>query len=114
MKHCEKQQPSFCLCIDDLAFRTWFEQYVKDCFCPVFMRNLQEWLTSLPKHNRRVNQFIAERMGWKDFRNGDYRKRWPAYFLYKKIQNHYQSYKYLQILEEGFKIYDTDDDENDF
>ncbi len=112
MKHCEKKQPSFCLCIDDMEYRMWFEQYAKDCFCPVFMSGLQRWSTSIPKHNRRINQFIAERMGWTNFRNGDYEKRWPVYFLYKKIKNEYQSYKYLEILNEGFKIDDMDDDED--
>jgi hypothetical protein len=110
MKYCEKKEPCFCLCIDDFESRMRFERLAKDCLCPVFMWKLQNWLTSLPKHNRRINPFIAERMGWKYFRGGDYEKRWPAYFLYKKIKNDYQSYEYLQILNEGFKIDDMNDD----
>jgi hypothetical protein len=112
MNNSKNKQLSFCLCIDDMEYRLLVEQYVKNCFCPVFMSGLQRWSTSIPKHNRRINQFIAERMGWTKFRNGDYEKRWPVYFLYKKIKNEYQSYKYLEILNEGFKIDDMDDDED--
>ena len=111
-KYCQKKQPSFCSCINDIAFRMWFEQYARDCFCPIIMWELQRWLTSFPKRNRHVNQFIAERMGWKDFKNGVYEKRWPVYFVYKKIKNEYQSYKYLESLNEGFKIDDMDDDDD--
>lgn len=108
MEQCEKNQVRFCLCIDDFEFRMWQEQYARDCFCPVFMWELQRWFTRIPKHNRRINRFIAERMGWKEFSNGEYEKRWPVYFLYKKIKNEYHSYKYLEILNKGFKIDDED------
>ena len=104
MKPCDKKQPTFCLCIDDMEFRMWLDQYARDCYCPLFMRELQLWFTRLPKQNRRINQFIAERMGWKRNEKGDYEKRWPVYFFYKKIKNQYQPYKYLEMLNEGFKI----------
>ena len=112
IRQCKANEISFCLCISDIEFRMWVEQYAKDCFCPVFMWELQRWFTSLPKHNRRTNHFIAERMGWKDLGNGNYEKRFPVYFLYKKIKNEYQSYKYLEILDEGFKVIDEMDDEH--
>ena len=112
IQYCGPNEISFCLCISDIEFRMLQEQYAKDCLCPVFMWELQRWFTSLPKHNRRINQFIAERMGWRDLGNGEYKKRWPVYFLYKKIKNEYPSYKYLEILDEGFKTIDEVDDEH--
>ena len=115
MQHCEKTEFSFCFCINELELRMKIERHAIDCFCPLFMWELQNWFTRLPKHNRRVNQFIAERMGWKDFPNGvgDYIKQWPVYFLYKKIKNEYESYKYLEILNVGYKIDDMDEDGDD-
>ena len=88
-----------------LAEMMEWEEYMIDCGCPTIMRLLHDMYTKLPKENRYINQFILERMGWKETSSdGEILKHWPLYFFHKKLRNEYQSYKYLDILKEGFKM----------
>lgn len=96
--------------------RLIIEKYAQEYYCPIIMRHLQSWFTNLPRQNRRVNQFIAQRMGWEDISaDGDVKDRWPFYFFYKKLTNRYKSYDYLEALNNGLEIYDTfyNDDEEE-
>ncbi|XP_028413000.1 uncharacterized protein LOC114535871 [Dendronephthya gigantea] len=91
--------------IQEIYLRLKFDEYMIDCGCPRILSKLQEIFTRLPKENRYVNQFISERMGWKETSSdGEILKRWPLYFFHKKLRNEYQSYKYLDALSEGFKM----------
>lgn len=82
-----------------------WDKYMIDCLCPTTLHLLHDMYTKLPKENRYVNQFISERMGWKETSpDGEILKRWPLYFFHKKLRNEYQSYKYLDILKEGYKM----------
>ena len=97
--------------IEIQALMQW-EEYMIDCGCPKILHLLHDMYTKLPKENRYVNQFILERMGWTETSpDGEILKRWPLYFFHKKLRNEYQSYKYLEILKEGFEM-KTRNDEN--
>lgn len=112
----EDCRPCLCVCDDELRMieRSMQEKFTHECFCPHIMRELQSWFTSSPRKNRKVSPFIAERMGWKDASaDGDVQDRWPFYFLYKKLINDYKSYKYLETLNEGFKINHRRHDDDD-
>ena len=107
------------LTIEEIYLRIKLDEYMIDCGCPRILSTLQGIFTQLPKKNRYVNQFISERMGWKETSSdGEILKRWPLYFFHKKLRNEYQSYKYLEALSEGFKLkrrrsIDLSQDEND-
>ena len=86
---------------------------VRDCRCKVTKLSLQLYFTSRPRKNRRVSQFIGERMGWTDISaDGDVQDRWPFYFLYKKATNAYKSYEYLKVLNRGLELIDNFYDDN--
>jgi hypothetical protein len=107
-------EPEFTSSIKEIQELMMLEEYMIDCGCPTILGLLQDIFTKLPKQNRYVNQFISERMGWKETSpNGEIAKRWPMYFFHKKLKNEYQSYKYLDILNEGFKIKMSIDEKDD-
>ena len=98
-------KPKFTSSIKEILELMELDEYMIECGCPKILGMLQEIFTMLPKQNRYVNHFISERMGWKETSpDGEILKRWPMYFFHKKLRNEYQSYKYLDILNEGFKI----------
>ena len=107
-------KPEFTSSIKEIQKLMMLEEYMMDCGCPRTLGMLQNIFTLLPKQNRYVNQFISERMGWKETSpDGEIVKRWPMYFFHKKLKNEYQSYKYLDILNEGFKIKMSIDEKDD-
>ena len=98
-------KPKFTLSREKILMLMMLEEFMIDCGCPMILSTLQTWFTKFPKRNHYINQFISERMGWKETSpDGEIVKRWPMYFFHKKLKTEYQSYKYLDILNEGFKI----------
>ena len=86
-------------------FRMQWDEFMTDCGCPMILSTLHDLYTKFPKKNRYVNQFISERMGWKESSpDGEIFKRWPLYFFHRKLRNEYQSYKDLEILDECFDM----------
>ena len=70
-----------------------------ECRCTDIKRVLQREFTSRFRENMMPNKFTAKRMGWKDASlDGDVRDRWPFYFFVKKTLNEYNSYHYLETL----------------
>ena len=91
-------------------FQPNIETFIHDCYCANIMQDLQQWLLGTPtaRENRKVSQFIADRMGWNDTSpDGDVRDKWPFYFLYKKVMDDYKSYKYIEILNEALELNDN-------
>ena len=107
-------KPEFTSTIKEIKELMELEEFMIECGCPRILSILEYMFTQLPKQDRYVSQFIAERMGWKETSaDGEISKRWPMYFFHKKLKNEYQSYKYLDILNEGYEIKAriNDDDE---
>jgi hypothetical protein len=98
-------KPDFKSWVKEMKELMELEEFMIDCGCPRILSLLHEIFTMFPKQNSYVNQFISERMGWKETSSdGEILKRWPMYFFHKKLKNEYESHKYLDILNEGFKI----------
>ena len=73
------------------------------CYCAVAKMKLLEKFTSEPRKNRKVGQFVAERMGWSNTSlNGDARCRWPFRFLLSKAFRTDRAYDYLKNLHGAF------------
>ena len=69
------------------------------CHCAETKLQLLEEFTSEPRKNRKVGQFVAERMGWSNTSlNGDVRCRWPFRFLLSKALRTDRAYDYLKNL----------------
>ena len=69
------------------------------CYCAEAKLKLLEEFTSEPRKNRKVGQFVAERMEWSNTSlNGDVRYRWPFRFLLSKAFKTDRAYDYLKNL----------------
>ena len=73
------------------------------CHCAETKLKLLKEFTSEPRKNRKVGQFVAQRMGWSNTSlNGDVRYRWPFRFLLSKALRTDRAYDYLKNVHGAF------------
>ena len=95
-------------CFRSLCEKEILQDFFRKHPCPTMVRRLQNWLMSYPRRNRQVSPFIAKRLGWNDVHDvKDIRSRWPLFFLHNLVLNKYESFKYLNILNEALEVVDV-------
>ena len=76
------------------------------CRCAEKKVKLLSVFTSEQRRNRKVGEFVAERMGWLNTSlNGDVRYRWPFMFLLNKALRKDKAFDYLKIFGDTIKSY---------
>ncbi len=95
-------------CYRPLCEREIIQNHIRKYPCPTLMRRLKKQLMSFPRRNRQVSRFIAKRLGWDDVHEvKDIKNRWPIFFLHNMALNKYESFKYLEILNEALEVADV-------
>ena len=76
--------------------------------CLTLLRYLKGWFMSHRRRNRRISQFLSERLNWEGIAEGKEDKiPWPFSFLYNLLLKKHKSWKYLMLLNEALEVADV-------
>ena len=78
--------------------------YSRKLSCQNMISRLKLWSVFMPRPNRQISRFIAERTGLEIKDTNDH---WPVFFLHNIILQKYTSLEYIMVLNEALEVSDV-------
>ena len=92
------------LCVDEVSKN--HDRKRQDC--PALMKTLKGWFMSHRRRNRKISQYLSERLDLKGISEGKQEKMpWPFSFLHSLVLEKHKSWKYLVVLNEAMEVADV-------